>query len=752
MNIKSILEKSKKHPFEVVVKKAVHKGFVLTQDYFRYINDVVFGTERSNDNLNTKILTKDIEDTYSGLSWQPILYKKVKDKIIEDVDKSKNHIFSLLGSGDIRVDYKLRAKGLEGYRYDMRLSEKEYLLSKEKVKSELEKVFKKSIEYEPIDWQVDFKSGYRWPEKNYYKFIKGGHKLGADVKVPWELSRMQHLIQLALAYRSTKKEEYAEEIIKQIVDWILTNRYKCGVNWRCTMDVAIRITNWVLAMNLIKDYMDNLPFEGKEYFYKIFYKSLYQHGDFIIHNLEWSENLTSNHYLSDIAGLLILAVFTENIFKEAGEWKEFAIKELKKEMFKQVYPDGTDFEASTCYHRLVLELFFYSTFFVAQNVKYKVGNKKKDILSSANDYKTIAEDIFGKDYVAQLYKMFDAVLYLLKPNGRMPQIGDNDNGQFIKLYSRDVLDMRYLLALGAVFFKEPKWKIKEFFNSNEDIAEIMILYGEKGMEIWNSLEWNSLENISSKAFSDSGWYVMRNNKDYCIISCGPNGQNGRGGHCHNDKLSFELCIDGEDIIVDPGTYVYTPLPEWRNKFRSTAYHNTVMIDGKEQSKILDTSLFEMENTVKNNIKCIKWESKNKYDLFVGEYLRYTNSNIPIIHRRIINFDKKFSKIKVEDIVKNLKEQKSISCHRLEWLLILNPAISLRAVENDKYANLLEIVINDNEKSKIFIKNDSLSKMKLYISEKEFSNYYGIRQMIKAINRTHISNIPFKTTFYIIKEK
>jgi len=362
MNLKSVLERSKKYLPEVMVKKAVHKAFTLTQDYLRYIHDVVFGTEPSGNNLNNKTLMENTEETYFEILWQPEVSKGIRDKIIKEADKSKNHIFNLLGSGDVRVDYKLRAKGLEGYRYGMKLSKKEYLSIKEKVQSELEKIFQRSIEYEPIDWQVDFKSGYRWSEKTYYKFMKFGHKLGVDIKLPWELSRMQHLIQPAIAYRSMKKEEYAEEIIKQIVDWILTNRYKCGVNWRCTMDVAIRITNWVLAINLIKDYMDNFPLEGKEYFYKIFYKSLYQHGDFIIHNLEWSENLTSNHYLSDIAGLLILAVFTENIFKEAGEWKEFAIKELKKEMFKQVYPDGTDFEASTCYHRLVLELFFYSTF------------------------------------------------------------------------------------------------------------------------------------------------------------------------------------------------------------------------------------------------------------------------------------------------------------------------------------------------------------------------------------------------------
>lgn len=118
--------------------------------------------------------------------------------------------------------------------------------------------------------------------------------------------------------------------------------------------------------------------------------------------------------------------------------------------------------------------------------------------------------------------------------------------------------MKYLLSLGAVFFKESKWRIREFFNSDEDIAEILILFGKKGKSIWDSLEWHSLKNISSKAFNNSGWYVMRNNKEYCIMSCGPNSQNGNGGHAHNDKLSFELMLNGKDIIIDPGTFVYTP--------------------------------------------------------------------------------------------------------------------------------------------------------------------------------------------------
>ena len=104
-----MLEKSKKYPPEIMVKKAVYKGFALAQDYLRYINDAIFGTELTNDGINNKILTKKIEETYFDLHWQPVANKGIKDKIIEE-DKSRNHIFNLLGSGDVKLSYKLRAK------------------------------------------------------------------------------------------------------------------------------------------------------------------------------------------------------------------------------------------------------------------------------------------------------------------------------------------------------------------------------------------------------------------------------------------------------------------------------------------------------------------------------------------------------------------------------------------------------------------------------------------------------------------
>jgi len=726
MSLETILEKSRKYPPEVVVKKAVCKGFTLTQDYLEYLKDIIFGTELSDDELHKKLLSAKIKEIYFGLSWQPLLNEEIKNKMIEEADKAKNHIVNLLGSGDVKVDHKLRAKGLEGYRYDMRVSDEKYLSIKEKIQNELEKIFQKFVEYEPINWQVDFKSGYRWLEKTYYKFIKYGHKLGVDIKLPWELSRGQHLLSLGLAYRFTKKREYAEEIIKQIVDWVLANPYKFGVNWRCTMEVAIRVANWAVSIGLIKDYIDNLPLTGKEYFRKIFLKSLYQHGDFTTHNLEWSDTLTSNHYLSNIAGLLILAIFTEDIFKKVKKWKNFAVRELKKEIFKQVYPDGVDYEASTCYHRLILELFFYATVLVIINDE----NFKED------NFIEVGKEIFGEEYIQLLYKMFEFVLYALKPNGRMPQIGDNDSGRLFIFTKREILDMRYLLTLGAIFFNESKFKIKEFGFCEEALS----VFGEKGYKIWQDLKENSLVNIGSQSFPNAGWYIMRNDKNYMFISSGPNGQNGNGGHSHNDKLSFELCIEGVTFIQDPGTYVYTPYPEMRNLFRSTAYHNIVMVDKKEQNRFNKNELFRMRNDV--NIRVNKWEANRDYDFFSGEYKRNKGSRDNIIHRRDIYFDKKENYWIIKDIVKGEDlHQSDLYFHITPLKVELDKEFDLTVKIKGKKINLAIIPL---EKEGI-----SVDMLEGWISP-----YYGLKVRAPVIKYSKKDYFPFSfsTLLYPYKEK
>jgi len=660
---KYYLRKAKTLPPEMIIRKVCHKVVSEGLNTINKVSAITFGTKMSDVEFlrkawNSNYQFNNLEDIqkhfqerkeprFFGDSLKqedivPLIYKhfpSASDKIIAQADKICEHIFDLLGSGPVKL-----------------VARSSLLIDKTKELS--------TISCEPIDWHCDFKSGYNWNPKTYYKDIEIPYGK-ADIKIPWELSRFQHLIILgeaySIAHRSSliahsktqnfpvinhqlKAKGYSHEFVNQVNDWIETNPPEFGVNWTCTMDVAIRACNWLVAWGFFKD----SPLISNEFTIK-FFKSLLQHGRHIKNNLEYSETLTSNHYLSDIVGLVYLGVLIPE-FKESEKWRNFGIDQLKKEMFKQVYPDGVDFEASTCYHRLVLELFFYAAFLVIVNDK----NFKQD------NFVEVGNEIFGEEYIQRLYKMFEFVLYALKPNGRMPQIGDNDSGRLHIFAKREVLDMRYLLTLGAIFFKEPKFKVKEF----GFCEEALWIFGEKSYKIWQDLEENSLANIGSKAFPNAGWYMMRNDKNYCIISCDPNGQNGNGGHCHNDKLSFELCIDGKNVIVDPGTYIYTAEPKWRNKFRSTAYHNTVVVDGEEQTRFDEHSVFQMGNDVLP--RCLKWGIGNEIDVFAGEHYGYKRFSQPVIHQREMKFHKKEGKLEVVDKFRGKGE------HNLEWNLILSP--------------------------------------------------------------------------------
>ena len=234
--------------------------------------------------------------------------------------------------------------------------------------------------------------------------------------MPWELSRFQHLTILGQAYTLTRERKYANEFQDQILDWIKTNKVGFGVNWRSTMDTAIRAANWLVASEYFYD-RDILP----ERFWKDFYTSIYEHAKFIFRHLEYGPP-TTNHYLSCIAGLFFISIYCP-FFKESVKWNKFCVKELEKEIQKQIYNDGCSFEASTAYHRLVLELFFYPAF---------LAEKAGVEISSA--------------YKEKLKKMFEFSLHCIKPNGKIPQIGDSDNGRFISFGTRQILDHTYLFS------------------------------------------------------------------------------------------------------------------------------------------------------------------------------------------------------------------------------------------------------------------------------------------------------------------
>jgi len=87
------------------------------------------------------------------------------------------------------------------------------------------------------------------------------------------------------------------------------------------------------------------------------------------------------------------------------------------------------------------------------------------------------------------------------------------------------------------------------------------------------------------SFPDGGYHVQRTGWDpraaFLIFDCGPLGD---GGHGHYDLLSFEAHAGGRALVLDPGRGSYSEAPPNRRRwFRSTAAHNTVSVDGLDQT-------------------------------------------------------------------------------------------------------------------------------------------------------------------------
>ena len=141
---------------------------------------------------------------------------------------------------------------------------------------------------------------------------------GSDVRVLWELNRLGHFITLARAYSLTNDERYSAEFFAQLRSWAEQNPYGRGPNWTCAMEVALRAINLLGAFETFR----HSPQLNTE-FLSFFLQLLQQHGNYIHRNLEFSYIATSNHYLSDVVGLLWLGLMLPEL-RDAHEWRDLA--------------------------------------------------------------------------------------------------------------------------------------------------------------------------------------------------------------------------------------------------------------------------------------------------------------------------------------------------------------------------------------------------------------------------------------------
>lgn len=438
--------------------------------------------------------------------------------------------------------------------------------------------------YQPIDWHRDLRSGFAWDPRQFYLDVRVAPIAGADIKFPRELSRFQHVGALARA----AGDGAALEFLLQVLDWIAANPPRRGVNWACTMDVALRAVNWIWGLRLFEREVTRYPAA-----LRLVARSLREHGRHIEDNLEYYEECTSNHYLSNVAGLVYVGAAYPD-FPESDRWLMFGLQELVSEMDREVYSEGADYEASTHYHRLVAEL-FASCSALAERIPparrarlaqvdvraHRVRPRLRPAIDSGLNLNAVGP-VLPAQFYARLARMAEFTAALTKPNGLVPQFGDNDSARIHKLLPRadaDVRDHRHLLALVGELLDRGDLRTQGAAAAAE---AKLIAGGLRGIVAPPPATVDFGGAVTF--FPVSGVAVMRRGAAYLAITCGPNGQGGRGGHGHNDKNSFELNVGGVDFVVDGGCPVYSSAPEIRNRYRSTAAHSTVSVAGEEQDR------------------------------------------------------------------------------------------------------------------------------------------------------------------------
>jgi hypothetical protein len=485
-----------------------------------------------------------------------------------------------------------------------------------------------------IDWHCDIKTGRRWPPAYFRTIEYNNLDESSDVKLAWEISRLQWLIPAGQAYILSGDESYAECVRDVLSSWIEENPYAHSVNWACTMEVALRI----LALTwLFRVFHNSLAWRDEGFRFRLL-STIYLHGKFTERNLERSD-INGNHYTADAAGLVFVGLFFGS-GSAAAKWASLGWTILRNEILLQVSQDGVDYEASTSYHRLVFELFFLPVL-----------------------YRRALELDVSEPYCARLQAMGEFSEAYTRPDGSAPIWGDADDARALPMGFQPINDHRYLVGLSAIC-----WHREDFRTAfNGPLDEIYWIFGPDACK-WLE-QGNPRQPPRSKAFPEGGFFVMRNERDHLFIDCGPVGLAGRGGHGHNDCLAFEAVLEGVPLISDCGSYVYTASARERNHFRSTTCHNTPQVDGIEINPFIRWDYLwtlKYEAVPEKRV----WRTSDQFDFFEGSHRGYQNLNGPVLPIRTIRLDHSTHSLTLHDRFEGTGN------HELEIPLHLAPGVEV----------------------------------------------------------------------------
>lgn len=467
----------------------------------------------------------------------------------------------------------------------------------------------------PPRWNVDPLTGTQAPMSFGKTLDYRDEARVGNIKYLWEPSRHLELTTLAQAWHLGREPRHLQGCATLLTSWFDQCPYPLGVHWSSALELALRLVNWAVSWHLIGGAASPLfESEAGRALRERWLGQVWRHAQFIRGFLS-RHSSANNHLLGEFMGLWI-AGLTWDCWPEAVQWREVGGAGFEAEALRQNAPDGVNREQGIYYHHEVADMMLLCGLFGAANGRD-----------------------FSPAYWQRLEAMIGFVAAVTDRAGHVPMIGDADDALMVRFDPTPGFDpFRSLRATGERLFS------RDFGAGGAVDLKTRWLLGEQPLR-----RTGSTGREPARAYPEGGYWILSHRRGQpgevqVVADAGPLGYLSIAAHGHADALAFTLSVDGREILVDPGTYAYHTEQRWRDHFRGTAAHNTVRVDGADQSVIGGNFMW----LHKARARCVSFRPGEERDEWVGEHDGYRRLKDPVTHRRAITLHKREARLEVVD--------------------------------------------------------------------------------------------------------
>ena len=445
--------------------------------------------------------------------------------------------------------------------------------------------------------------------------------LPQDIKYLWEPARFGWAFTLGRAYRASGDEKYAKSFWRYFEIFDAGNPPNMGPNWMSGQEVAIRLMAFVWVGQVFSNSAESTR-QRKERLAQ----SIAEHASRIPLTLLYARAQNNNHLTSEAAGLYTAALALPD-HPQAKKWKKLGIKWLNWSFENQIDENGEYIQHSVTYHRLMLQLALWVTS-VTMGEKVAGANRSVVYLPAWISYIAMMNLSLATRWLTGLT---DPI------SGNAPNLGANDGAYLFPLSNGNFRDFRSVVTAAS----------RAFLNKNIFDAG---LWDE--MSLWFNVESSKLkekEPSNLATFQPLTFNLQPSPDTWASLRVA----DGNLRLAHADQLHLDLWWMGENITLDPGTYLYNGEKPWDNPLSATEFHNTVTVNGLDQ--MTRTSKFMYLDWSRGRI------IERSDSQIVAEHDGY--KKLGVIHRRSVKFAE--NTWLIED---NLQPSTfNLSTYRLHWL-------------------------------------------------------------------------------------